>query len=92
MTVPPLGTPFAFFNWRLPFSRNQWVVNPWDYSATDQWVPPKKYPIEIKPRGSEIFFNFGKELFPKINDRNPPFDELASTIARTLAARDYAHG
>lgn len=61
----PVMIPFAFFNWRLPFSRSQWIVNPWDYSAGDQWVPQKKYPIEIKPRASEIFFISEKSFFQK---------------------------
>src|SRR5271165_3288159 len=54
--IMPVMIPFSFFNWRLPFSRNGWVVNPWDYSQGDDWVPQKQYPFEIRPRGSEIFF------------------------------------
>ncbi len=59
----PALIPFAFFGWRLPFSRDGWTVNPWDYSATDPWVPQKKYPLEIKSRGSEIFFIAEKSVF-----------------------------
>jgi hypothetical protein len=55
--------PFAFFGWRLPFSRDGWTVNPWDYSASDEWVPQKKYPFEVKLRGSEIFFIAEKSVF-----------------------------
>jgi hypothetical protein len=61
----PAQIPFAFFGWRLPFSRDGWMVNPWDYSAADTWVPQKKYPIEIKSRGSETFFIAEKSVFQK---------------------------
>lgn len=59
----PVLIPFAFFGWRLPFSRDGWTVNPWDYSAADSWVPQKKYPFEIRSRGSEIFFLAEKTVF-----------------------------
>jgi hypothetical protein len=29
---------------------------PLDYGAGDAWVPQRKYPVEIKPRSSEMFF------------------------------------
>lgn len=61
----PVQIPFAFFGWRLPFSRAGWTVNPWDYSAADEWVPQKKYPFEVKIRGSEIFFISEKSVFQK---------------------------
>ncbi len=55
--VMPVMIPFWFFHWRAPFSRRgRWNVNPWDYSQGDEWVPQKRYPFEIKPRCSEIFF------------------------------------
>lgn len=61
----PVQIPFSFFGWRLPFTRDGWRVNPWDYSASDEWVPQKKYPFEIKLRGSEIFFIAEKSVFQK---------------------------
>ncbi len=36
---------------------------PHDYSASDEWVPQKKYPVEIKPRSSETFFLSEKSMF-----------------------------
>ncbi len=32
------------------------MINPWDYSQHDPWVPQRIYPFEIKPRGSATFF------------------------------------
>jgi hypothetical protein len=58
----PLSIPLSFFCWYVPFewekplSRRGWSVIPWDYSQEDPLVPQKRYPVEIKPRGSEMFF------------------------------------
>jgi hypothetical protein len=54
--IMPVMIPLAFFHWRVPFGRGGWTVTPWDYSQGDEWVPQKRYPIEIKPRNSETFF------------------------------------
>jgi hypothetical protein len=39
------------------------LIAPHDYSASDEWVPQKKYPVEIKPRSSETFFLSEKSMF-----------------------------
>jgi hypothetical protein len=52
----PVSILFAFFHWKVPFKRDTWFINPWDYSQHDPWVPQRIYPAEIKSRGSEIFF------------------------------------
>ena len=52
----PVHIPMGFFHWKLPLQRGMYEVLPADYSAADEWVPQKKYPVEIKARGSEIFF------------------------------------
>jgi hypothetical protein len=54
--IMPVMIPFAFFHWKVPFSHSGWTLNPWDYSQGDEWVPQKRYPVEIKPRSSESFF------------------------------------
>jgi hypothetical protein len=61
--VMPVMIPFSFFHWKAPFKAGGWTVNPWDYSAGDEWVPQKRYPIEIKPRSSETFFLAEKSVF-----------------------------
>ena len=60
VTIQNLGTmsvhiPMGFLRWKAPFQRVLEQL-PHDYSAADEWVPQKKYPVEIKPRGSELFF------------------------------------
>ena len=52
----PVNIPLGFFHWKLPFQGGVFTVVPHDYSAGDQWVTQKKYPAEIKARGTEIFF------------------------------------
>ena len=52
----PVHIPTGFFHWKLPFERGLHVVMPLDYGAGDAWVPQRKYPVEIKPRSSEMFF------------------------------------
>jgi hypothetical protein len=53
----PVHIPLSFFHWKLPFSRVPYEIRlPLDYSAQDEWVAQRKYPVEIKARGSEIFF------------------------------------
>jgi hypothetical protein len=59
----PLSIPLAFFHWLAPFKRGTWFITPHDYSASDEWVPQKKYPVEIKPRYSETFFLSEKNMF-----------------------------
>jgi hypothetical protein len=54
--IMPVAIPFSFFHWKVPVSYSGWTVNPWDYSQGDDWVPQKRYPVEIKPRCSENFF------------------------------------
>jgi hypothetical protein len=61
--IMPLSIPFAFYHWHAPFKRGTWFIAPHDYSASDEWVPQKKYPVEIKPRSSETFFLSGKSMF-----------------------------
>jgi len=52
----PVHIPMGFFHWKILFRRGLFEVIPLDYSAADNWVAQKRYPAEIKPRGSEIFF------------------------------------
>ena len=59
----PVTIPFAFFNWKLPFRREYWTVEPWDFSQHDPWVPKRDYPAEIKPRGSANFYLGEMALF-----------------------------
>lgn len=54
--IMPVHIPMGFFHWKLPFKRGLHEVLPLDYSAADDWAPQRKYPIEIKARGSDIFF------------------------------------
>jgi hypothetical protein len=54
--VLPAVIPYSFFRWRVPFSRGAWIINPWDGSTHDEWVPQKRYPVEINPRHSQTFF------------------------------------
>jgi hypothetical protein len=48
---PPVG----FFRWKLPL-RGTYEVLPQDYSATDEWVAQRKYPVEMKARASDTLF------------------------------------
>jgi hypothetical protein len=52
----PVHIPMGFFHWKVPFRRGLWEVLPLDYAALDEWVAQRKYPVEIKPRGSDTFF------------------------------------
>jgi hypothetical protein len=52
----PVHIPMGFFHWKLPFQRGLYEVLPLDYSAVDEWVAQRKYPMEIKARGSDTFF------------------------------------
>lgn len=65
--IMPLSIPFAFFHWRAPFKRGTWFITPHDYSASDEWVPQKKYPVEIKPRRCETFRDQFGEIFAAAN-------------------------
>ncbi|MGJ4895453.1 hypothetical protein ACQR2B_10685 [Bradyrhizobium oligotrophicum] len=52
----PVHIPMGFFHWKLPLQRGVYEVLPLDYSAADEWIAQKRYPVEIRARGSEIFF------------------------------------
>ena len=52
----PLRIPFAFFTWKVPFTRHYMLVNPMDGYGGHKWIPQKQYPVEIKPRASETFY------------------------------------
>jgi hypothetical protein len=56
MGIMPIQIPLSFFHWKVPFKRGAWLVNPLDYTQTDEWIPQKKYPVEIRPRGSVTFY------------------------------------
>jgi hypothetical protein len=55
--------PLSCFHWKIPFNKEIWMVNPWDVSQHDPWVPQHKYPAEIRPRGSDTFFIGSRERF-----------------------------
>ena len=59
----PVIIPFSFFHWKVPFRSGFWMVNPWDFSQHDPWVPKRDYPAEIKPRASGTFFVSEMALF-----------------------------
>jgi hypothetical protein len=61
--ILPVNIPFGFFQWKLPFVRERWTVNPWDYSQGDDWVAQKRYPVAINARDSETFFLASMETF-----------------------------
>jgi hypothetical protein len=52
----PANISMGFFQWKLPFHREYWLITPWDYARHDHWVPQRVYPTEIKPRSSQTFF------------------------------------
>jgi hypothetical protein len=52
----PANISMGFFQWKLPFHREYWLITPWDYARHDPWVPQRVYPTEIKPRSSQTFF------------------------------------
>ncbi len=54
--IMPVHIPMGFFHWKLPLKRGLHEVLPLDYSAEDEWAPQRKYPVEIKARGSDTFF------------------------------------
>jgi hypothetical protein len=56
MGIMPVHIPMGCFHWKLPFKRGLHEVLPLDYSALDEWAPQRKYPVEIKARGSDTFF------------------------------------
>jgi hypothetical protein len=47
--------PLSFFRWKVPFYPGAWILNPLDFSATDEWVQQKQYPVEIQPRHAKNF-------------------------------------
>jgi hypothetical protein len=61
--IMPVHNPMGFFHWKLPFKRGLHEVLPLDYSAADEWAPQRKYPVEIKARGSDSFFLSGIGMF-----------------------------
>lgn len=52
----PAMIPFGFFQWVVPFRGGRWMINPWDASRHDPWIPQRNYPVEIRPRGSATIF------------------------------------
>jgi len=58
----PVHIPLGFFRWKLPFRGGVFTVVPHDYSG-DQLVAQKKYPVEIKVRGTETFFLSSMAVF-----------------------------
>ena len=54
--IMPVHIPMGFFHWKLPLKRGLHEALPLDYSAVDEWAPQRKYPVEIKACGSDIFF------------------------------------
>jgi hypothetical protein len=61
--IMPVHIPMGFFQWKLPLKRGRHEVLPLDYSAVDEWAPQRKYPVEIKPRGSDTFFLSNISMF-----------------------------
>ena len=60
----PVSIPLSFFYRKLPLKQELLgVLLPHDYSQADEWVPQKRYPIEIKPCSSEGFFLTEIEMF-----------------------------
>jgi len=51
----PVQIPLSFFHWKLPFQTGAFTGGPQGCSG-GQWLAQKKYPVEIKARGTEIFF------------------------------------
>jgi hypothetical protein len=54
--IMPVHIPMGFFHWKLPLRRGLYEVLSLDHSAQDEWAPQRKYPVEIKARGSDTFF------------------------------------
>ena len=52
----PLRIPLSFFLLKIPFRKITWAMMVLDAFDTIHPVPKRKYPIEIPPRASEIFY------------------------------------
>lgn len=53
----PLRLSFAFFYWKIPFTRSLMLIKPLDYfPGADPHIPARPYPIEIHPRTSETIY------------------------------------
>jgi len=51
--MPAFG-PLFFFDWKVPFKSDYWMMNPRDFSRHDQWVTQRSYPAEIRETGMKI--------------------------------------
>jgi len=79
----PVHIPMDFFHWKLPFQRGLYEVLPLDYSAVDHWVAQKKYPVEIKARGSDTFFLSPTAMFQEY----ALTDLVGSSVLRRFRSR-----
>ena len=59
----PLRIPYSYFQWKVPFHKNYWVINPFDHSPNNPYVPKREYPIKIEQKYSESFFLSDKPSF-----------------------------
>jgi hypothetical protein len=75
--------PMSHFSWRLPFARSVFTIMPLDYSQSDQWIPQRKYPAEIKPRSSELFFLSEIQMFREYAQK----DLIGSSFLSRLRSR-----
>lgn len=84
----PASIPFTYFRFKLPFSRTDWFIVPWDHTAHDQWISERKYPFEIAPRKSETFFVTDtsqlRSLLHKITEESRPAWRFRFLRARVL--------
>jgi hypothetical protein len=84
--------PLGFFHWKQPFRHQLYEVLPLDYSATDEWVAQRKYPVEIKARGSDIIFLSRIAMFqeqaPSILIGKSVFSLLCSHFVRAYVFTD----
>jgi hypothetical protein len=63
----PVHIPFGFFNWKPPLKRHDyWTVNAMDAYGGNEWIVQKRYPREIQPKASEIFFLSDLETFEAV--------------------------
>lgn len=65
VSLVPVSIPMSFFFWKIPFRRGLFLVMPLDCAQADQWIAPKTYPVEIKPRTSVSFILSDIETFRK---------------------------
>jgi hypothetical protein len=79
----PVHIPMDFFHWKLSFQRGLYEVLPLDYSAVDHWVAHKKYPVEIKARGSDTFFLSPTTMFQEY----ALTDLVGSSVLRRFRSR-----